>query len=44
MAAFGGVLGNADLAAVITYTRNSWSNGSGDLIQPAQIAAARGAK
>ena len=41
MAAFGKQLTDADLAAVITYTRNAWSNSTGDAIQPAQIAAAR---
>ncbi|MCB1959443.1 MAG: cytochrome c oxidase subunit II [Rhodocyclaceae bacterium] len=41
MAAFGAQLGDADLAAVITYTRNAWSNSTGDAIQPAEIAAAR---
>ena len=40
MASFKG-LGNADLAAVITYTRNAWSNKTGQAIQPAQIQAAR---
>ena len=34
-------LSNADLAAVITYTRNAWSNHTGQAIQPAQIQAAR---
>ena len=41
MAAFANQLSDADLAAVITYTRNAWSNKTGDAIQPAQIAAAR---
>jgi cytochrome c oxidase subunit 2 len=41
MAAFGTMLSDTDLAAVITYTRNAWSNSTGDAIQPAQIAAAR---
>ncbi|QID17082.1 cytochrome c oxidase subunit II [Nitrogeniibacter mangrovi] len=41
MAAWGKVLSDADLAAVITYTRNAWSNKTGEAIQPAQIAAAR---
>ena len=34
-------LSNADIAAVITYTRNSWGNHSGEAIQPAQVVAAR---
>jgi len=31
-------LGNADLAAVITYERNSWGNKGGE-VQPAEVAA-----
>ena len=34
-------LSNADIAAVITYTRNSWGNHSGEAVQPAQVVAAR---
>jgi cytochrome c oxidase subunit 2 len=34
-------LSDADIASVITYTRNSWSNKTGDAIQPAEIKAAR---
>ena len=34
-------LSDADLAAVITYTRNSWSNKAGDAVAPADIKAAR---
>ena len=41
MAAFDKQLSDADMAAVITYTRNAWSNKTGEAIQPAQIAAAR---
>lgn len=41
MAAFGGQLSDTDLAAVITYTRNSWSNSSGKVVQPADVASAR---
>ena len=33
-------LGNADLAAVITYERNSWGNKGGE-VQPAEVAAHR---
>ncbi|MCZ4305038.1 cytochrome c oxidase subunit II [Zoogloeaceae bacterium G21618-S1] len=40
MAAFGKQLSDTDLAAVITYTRNAWSNQTGEAIQPAEIAAA----
>jgi len=42
MAAFGKLLSDADIAAAITYTRNSWSNSSGEAVQPTDIAAARG--
>ena len=34
-------LSDTDLAAVITYTKNSWSNKTGQLVQPAEITAAR---
>ncbi|MBE7419259.1 MAG: cytochrome c oxidase subunit II [Ideonella sp.] len=34
-------LGDTDLAAVITYTKNSWSNKTGQLVQPADVLAAR---
>jgi cytochrome c oxidase subunit II len=34
-------LSDAELAAVITYTRNSWGNKTGEAIQPAEIKAAR---
>jgi cytochrome c oxidase subunit 2 len=42
MAAFAGQLSDADIAAVVTYQRNAWDNKTGDLAQPAKIAAARG--
>jgi cytochrome c oxidase subunit 2 len=42
MAAFGKQLSDTDIAAVITYERNSWSNKTGDVIQPSEIRAARG--
>ncbi len=41
MAAFGKQLSDADIAAVITYERNSWSNKTGEVIQPSEIKAAR---
>jgi len=41
MAAFGKQLSDTELAAVITYTRNSWSNKSGEAIQPAEIKSQR---
>ena len=34
-------LSNTDLASVITYTRNAWSNKTGQAVQPAEIQAAR---
>jgi cytochrome c oxidase subunit 2 len=34
-------LSDTDLAAVITHTRNSWGNKTGEAIQPAEIKAAR---
>jgi len=34
-------LSDADLAAVITYTRNSWGNKTGEAVQPADIKVAR---
>ena len=34
-------LSDADIASVITYTRNSWSNKTGEAIEPAEIKAAR---
>jgi cytochrome c oxidase subunit 2 len=41
MQAFGGQLNDADLAAVITYERNSFGNTTGDVVQPSDVAAAR---
>lgn len=41
MAPFGAQLNDADLAAVITYERNAWGNDTGDVVQPADIKAAR---
>ncbi|MDO9400176.1 MAG: cytochrome c oxidase subunit II [Polaromonas sp.] len=34
-------LSDTDLAAVVTYTKNNWSNQSGQLVQPAEIQAVR---
>ncbi|BBE10293.1 cytochrome C oxidase subunit II [Mycoavidus cysteinexigens] len=34
-------LNDIDLAAVVTYQRNAWSNHTGDLVQPRQVAVAR---
>ena len=34
-------LSDTDLAAVATYTKNNWSNQTGDIVQPAEFQAAR---
>jgi cytochrome c oxidase subunit 2 len=34
-------LSDTEIAAVITYTKNSWSNNTGKVVQPAEILAAR---
>jgi cytochrome c oxidase subunit II len=34
-------LSDTEIAAVITYTKNNWSNKTGQLVQPADIVAAR---
>jgi len=34
-------LSDTDLAAVVTYTKNNWSNKTGQLVQPAEFVAAR---
>ncbi|NND61180.1 MAG: cytochrome c oxidase subunit II [Gammaproteobacteria bacterium] len=34
-------LSNQEIAAVITYERNAWGNDVGDMVQPADVAAAR---
>ncbi|MCY4363735.1 MAG: cytochrome c oxidase subunit II [Gammaproteobacteria bacterium] len=41
MAPFGMQLNDVDVAAVITYERNSWGNEMGDAVQPSTIAAKR---
>ena len=41
MVGFGDKLSDTEIAAVVTYTRNSWSNRTGEAIQPAEVAAAR---
>ena len=35
-------LSDTDLAAVTSYTKNNWSNQSGQIVQPAQVQAQRG--
>ena len=39
MPAFDKQLSNLDIAAVISYERNNWGNHTGDVIQPAEVAA-----
>ena len=34
-------LSDTEIAAVITYTRNSWGNKTGDAIQPGEVKLAR---
>ena len=41
MQAFGEQLNAVDLAAIITYERNAFGNDTGDMVQPADIAAAK---
>jgi cytochrome c oxidase subunit 2 len=37
-------LNDVELASVMTYTRNSWGNKTGELIQPKDFTTARAAK
>ena len=37
MQAFGNILSETDIAAAITYTRNSFDNTAGDVVQPATV-------
>jgi len=39
--AFGKQLTLSEIAAVVTYERNAWGNDTGDIVQPADIKAAR---
>jgi len=41
MQAFSTQLNDADLAGVITYTRNAWGNDTGDVVQPSTIKSLR---
>ena len=42
MPAWKGVLSDTEIAAVITFTRNSWSNKAAEnIVQPAEVLAAR---
>ncbi|WP_313954278.1 cytochrome c oxidase subunit II [Accumulibacter sp.] len=42
MAAFGAQLSDTDIAAVVAYERNAWTNKLGEVIQPAEVKALRG--
>ena len=37
-------LSDTELAAVVTFAKNHWSNKTGDIVQPADFVAARGGK
>lgn len=41
MAAYKNQLSDLDIAAVLTYQRNAWDNKAGDMVQPADVKAAR---
>ena len=41
MPAFSAQLSDTDIAAVITYERNSWGNSTGEAVQPKDVKAAR---
>ncbi|MHB8347573.1 MAG: cytochrome c oxidase subunit II [Acidiferrobacterales bacterium] len=41
MPSFAGQLSDTDIAAVVTYERNSFGNHTGDIIEPSQVAAVR---
>ena len=41
MPAWKGVLKDSEIAAVVTYTKNAWSNKTGQLVQPAEVVAER---
>jgi len=41
MPAWKGILKDSEIAAVVTYTKNSWSNKTGQIVQPAEVVAER---
>jgi len=41
MQAFKETLSDAEIAAVVTYERNSFGNRMGDMVQPSQVKALR---
>jgi cytochrome c oxidase subunit 2 len=44
MPAWQGKLSETEIAAAVTYTKNSWSNHTGQLVQPADVVAAEAIK
>ena len=42
MAAYAAQLNDTEIAAVVAYERNAWSNKLGELVQPAEVKALRG--
>ena len=40
MPAWKGQLSATEIAAVVTFTKNSWSNKTGQVVQPAEVVAA----
>ncbi|MDB5954549.1 cytochrome c oxidase subunit II [Ramlibacter sp.] len=42
MPAWKGTLNDTDIAAVISFTKNHWTNRTGQLVQPAEVLAQRG--
>jgi cytochrome c oxidase subunit 2 len=44
MPKWAGVISDGDIAAVMTYTRNAWSNKTGDLVQTQDIITKRAGK
>ena len=42
MAAYAAQLNDTEIAAVVAYERNAWSNKLGELVQPADVKALRG--
>jgi cytochrome c oxidase subunit 2 len=41
MQAFKNTLSDTDIAAVVTFERNSFGNNMGDMVQPSQVKALR---
>jgi cytochrome c oxidase subunit 2 len=41
MPAWKGTLSATEIAAVVTYTKNNWSNKTGQTVQPSEVASAQ---